>query len=142
AAAPFFTLRLFTSLLFMLYFLFFFFFFQAEDGIRDFHVTGVQTCALPISSEISVHWKLISEGLVRLEWQESGGPPVAPVRGRGFGTDLIERIVAHELKHEVKLDFRPEGVRCVLTIPVRQPTQFSMRASRMSARENRPPASS
>src|SRR5690606_40946931 len=26
----------------------FFFFFQAEDGIRDFHVTGVQTCALPI----------------------------------------------------------------------------------------------
>src|SRR5690606_341415 len=27
---------------------FFFFFFQAEDGIRDFHVTGVQTCALPI----------------------------------------------------------------------------------------------
>src|SRR5690606_39388191 len=26
-----------------------FFFFQAEVGIRDFHVTGVQTCALPIS---------------------------------------------------------------------------------------------
>src|SRR5690606_39696154 len=26
------------------------FFFQAEDGIRGFHVTGVQTCALPISS--------------------------------------------------------------------------------------------
>src|SRR5690606_40960312 len=26
-------------------------FFQAEDGIRDFHVTGVQTCALPISGE-------------------------------------------------------------------------------------------
>src|SRR5437867_5847511 len=28
--------------------LFFFFFFQAEDGIRDRTVTGVQTCALPI----------------------------------------------------------------------------------------------
>src|SRR5690606_39817226 len=28
---------------------FVFFFFQAEDGIRGFHVTGVQTCALPIS---------------------------------------------------------------------------------------------
>src|SRR5690625_6274743 len=27
-----------------------FFFFQAEDGIRDGHVTGVQTCALPISN--------------------------------------------------------------------------------------------
>src|ERR1022692_217210 len=29
----------------------FFFVFQAEDGIRDYKVTGVQTCALPISSE-------------------------------------------------------------------------------------------
>src|SRR5256885_2927424 len=28
----------------------FFFFFQAEDGIRDYKVTGVQTCALPISA--------------------------------------------------------------------------------------------
>src|SRR5690606_40307560 len=28
------------------------FFFQAEDGIRDFHVTGVQTCALPISTDV------------------------------------------------------------------------------------------
>src|SRR6266496_6292960 len=27
---------------------YFFFFFQAEDGIRDLYVTGVQTCALPI----------------------------------------------------------------------------------------------
>src|SRR5437868_13945486 len=36
----------------MLYF--FFFFFQAEDGIRDRNVTGVQTCALPISSRNGV----------------------------------------------------------------------------------------
>src|SRR5690625_7380092 len=34
----------------MLSVLIFFFFFQAEDGIRAGHVTGVQTCALPISS--------------------------------------------------------------------------------------------
>src|SRR5438270_1324106 len=33
---------------------FFFFFFQAEDGIRDLTVTGVQTCALPIYLE-AVH---------------------------------------------------------------------------------------
>src|SRR5690606_12087918 len=33
------------------------FFFQAEDGIRDFHVTGVQTCALPIS-QLDVGWPL------------------------------------------------------------------------------------
>src|SRR6266403_3612632 len=32
-----------------------FFFFQAEDGIRDLYVTGVQTCALPISAENVKH---------------------------------------------------------------------------------------
>src|SRR5690606_40894416 len=42
------TLILCTSFLVLMLFLIFFF--QAEDGIRDFHVTGVQTCALPISS--------------------------------------------------------------------------------------------
>src|SRR5690625_6118788 len=31
---------------------FYFFFFQAEDGIRDGHVTGVQTCALPILASL------------------------------------------------------------------------------------------
>src|SRR5690606_39468519 len=30
------------------------FFFEAENGLRGFHVTGVQTCALPISNEIGV----------------------------------------------------------------------------------------
>src|SRR5205085_7294490 len=35
-------------LLYVIYFFYFFFFFQAEDGIRDLTVTGVQTCALPI----------------------------------------------------------------------------------------------
>src|SRR5256885_6983728 len=32
------------------------FFFQAEDGIRDYKVTGVQTCALPISTSSRVTW--------------------------------------------------------------------------------------
>src|SRR5205807_6007927 len=36
------------SLFLFFLFFFFFFFFQAEDGIRDYKVTGVQTCALPI----------------------------------------------------------------------------------------------
>lgn len=76
---------------------------------------------------VSVMWELVAPDLVRVEWQESGGPPVPPQRGRGFGTDLIERVVAHELHNPVQLDFLAEGVRCVLTIPVRQPSEFSIR---------------
>src|SRR5256885_4453242 len=36
------------------------FFFQAEDGIRDYKVTGVQTCALPISTETPVALKTLT----------------------------------------------------------------------------------
>ena len=42
--------------------------------------------------------------------------------------DLIEKIVAHELRHSVRLEFRPEGVRCVIGVPVRQRSEFQMRA--------------
>src|SRR5256886_11771261 len=43
----------------------FFFFFQAEDGIRDLTVTGVQTCALPISSLTIRLSKYLPDALVR-----------------------------------------------------------------------------
>src|SRR2546422_11613094 len=42
--------------------LFFFFFFQAEDGIRDVAVTGVQTCALPISRKSEVRLVFLGTG--------------------------------------------------------------------------------
>src|SRR5205807_2901804 len=43
--------------------IFFFFFFQAEDGIRDYKVTGVQTCALPIFTyDCDVQIKHIASG--------------------------------------------------------------------------------
>lgn len=85
--------------------------------------------------KVAVHWNLVSDGLVRIEWRESGGPPVTTARGRGFGTDLIERIVAHELKNPVDLEFDPAGVRCVLRIPVRRPSEFVMRAGKGAQRE-------
>src|SRR2546425_10089400 len=44
--------------------LFFFFFFQAEDGIRDKLVTGVQTCALPIWFEEVLKEKKVETGAV------------------------------------------------------------------------------
>src|SRR3712207_7657725 len=41
-------MRYFSAMFYSISYSFFFFFFQAEDGIRDIGVTGVQTCALPI----------------------------------------------------------------------------------------------
>src|SRR5437762_5394436 len=46
---------------------FLFFFFQAEDGIRDTSVTGVQTCALPISSMQPEHREVLHRLRTALE---------------------------------------------------------------------------
>src|SRR5690606_40044154 len=43
------------------------FFFQAEDGIRDFHVTGVQTCALPIYLLAARSCRRLGRGLLPVE---------------------------------------------------------------------------
>src|SRR5690606_40716383 len=44
------------------------FFFQAEDGIRDFHVTGVQTCALPISEmNFAVNTEVVEDGIAVID---------------------------------------------------------------------------
>src|SRR5208283_3493429 len=52
----FFFLCFFFFFFYFIFFFFFFFFFQAEDGIRDRDVTGVQTCALPISRGTLGRW--------------------------------------------------------------------------------------
>lgn len=80
---------------------------------------------------VSVTWELEGKNVVRMEWIEAGGPRLSGrPDGRGFGLDLIEKIVAHELNESVELEFPPEGVRCTLRIPVRRPSEFSIRAAR------------
>ncbi|HUQ13994.1 MAG TPA: CHASE domain-containing protein [Novosphingobium sp.] len=84
-----------------------------------------------LGGKVAVTWHTITADLARVEWREIDGPPVAQeARKRGFGTELIEKIVAHELKNPVDLRFEPDGVRCALIIPVRRPSEFAMRAGR------------
>src|SRR5690606_40488708 len=54
-------------------------FFQAEDGIRDFHVTGVQTCALPILA-----WALAHRDLFPVDLNRAPLRLVARVPGIGI----------------------------------------------------------
>jgi two-component sensor histidine kinase len=79
------------------------------------------------SGRIAVDWLLLTATVAEVRWRETGGPPVAPPTRRGFGLDLIEKVVAHELRSNVELDFAPEGVRCVLRVPVRRSMEFTLR---------------
>ena len=80
--------------------------------------------------KVEVRWRLLGSSLAEIEWRESGGPNVERPSKRGFGTDLIEKIVSHELRHPVELEFDPKGVRCILRVPVRATGDFQLRSKR------------
>jgi two-component sensor histidine kinase len=61
---------------------------------------------------VSLAWTL-ADGVLRLVWHESGGPPVAPPRRRGMGTQLLRPQAGLAA---VELDFRRDGVRCEIAI--------------------------
>ena len=55
---------------------------------------------------------------IEISWVESGGPKVTPPRRRGFGSRLLERGLAYEFKAEVRLDFAPAGLECLIRLRV------------------------
>ena len=67
---------------------------------------------------VGVDWAA-TDGWLRLTWQEMGGPAVAPPRRRGFGTLVIERIVATQLDGDARFDWRPGGLLCAIAVPLR-----------------------
>jgi len=56
--------------------------------------------------------------LLRLVWEESGGPTVVPPTRQGFGSRLLERGLAREIGGEVRLRFEAGGVVCTVEGPV------------------------
>ncbi|QGN55224.1 CHASE domain-containing protein [Novosphingobium sp. Gsoil 351] len=99
-------------------------------AIHELATNAAKYGALSVpTGQVAVTWHLITQDLARIEWAERGGPPVSQgARKRGFGTELIEKIVAHELRNPVELKFEPEGVRCALILPVRMPVDFALRS--------------
>lgn len=70
-----------------------------------------------------------AEGAVSLEaeakgdelvvaWREAGGPAVLPPRGRGFGTTLLEQVVARQHGGRLGLDWREAGLACTIVLPL------------------------
>jgi len=68
------------------------------------------------AGSILIAWAIEGERLV-LRWQERNGPPVAPATRKGFGSQVLERGLGHELEGEVHLDYQPNGVVCTIDIP-------------------------
>ncbi|HWJ68895.1 MAG TPA: CHASE domain-containing protein [Sphingobium sp.] len=77
--------------------------------------------------ELHISWQIDSPDLVSVVWEERNGPPVTPPERRGFGLNLIERALAHELDKPITVEFPPSGLRCRFTISLRKPRPFRLR---------------
>src|SRR5690606_11721210 len=111
---------------------FVFFFFQAEDGIRDFHVTGVQTCALPISRFDVSDRARTPHHPVR--------PPGGRQRDRGELVTGARRSVAHAVGGAGFLEgFESVGNPRSRTIFPRRDPPSGSRAARSNGRSNSGP---
>lgn len=85
----------------------------ATNAAKFGALSGGQGC-------VRLSWSLCDEPVpvVRIDWQESGGPPVVPPPRRGFGTRLLEQGLAYDLDANVTLIFNPEGLHCLITFPL------------------------
>lgn len=79
------------------------------------------------AGKVHVSWTVGNSAehpLLSLKWIESGGPPVKPPTRQGFGSQLIERIVNHELQADVRREFKPGGVSCTIEFPLLDRTGY------------------
>ena len=67
--------------------------------------------------KLDISWSINAEGNCELSWVESGGPEVVPPTRRGFGSNLIEKTISHDLGGTVDIDFAPAGLRARIMVP-------------------------
>ncbi len=71
------------------------------------------------NGQLGITWKLGRGNRLLLTWEERGSPhPVPAKRGSGFGMQLIDKGIRHNLGGETKLEFRPTGLYVEMNVPL------------------------
>ncbi|MFN4271356.1 MAG: chemotaxis protein CheB [Aliihoeflea sp.] len=77
---------------------------------------------------VDIAWQLTGDGdeqRLSLRWTESGGPPVVPPTRKGFGSRLVQRVLAAELGGKVSVAYETSGVVCTIDAPMPDGNQRS-----------------
>ena len=67
---------------------------------------------------VEIAWSRMADGRLSLRWIELGGPTVTQPTRRGFGTRIMENIIAGQLKGKVHFDWRDQGLSCEIVLPL------------------------
>ena len=76
---------------------------------------------------VALYWKIVEmngSGHLWMQWSESGGPAVAPLKRFGFGPRQVSTATARALSGEAILDYTPEGLTGLLIAPLDQNRAF------------------
>ncbi len=91
--------------------------------IHELATNAVKYGALSVNSgQLGISWKAGRGNRLFLVWEERGAPtvPTPQKRGGGFGSQLIDKGIRHNLGGETKVDFRPGGLYVELNVPLTQ----------------------
>jgi PAS domain S-box-containing protein len=70
-----------------------------------------------IAGKLELNWRL-TDGKLVLDWAETGGPIAKPPSANGFGTRIIVASIERQLRGLITFDWRREGLRCAISVPL------------------------
>jgi two-component sensor histidine kinase len=70
--------------------------------------------------QVEVGWQVVAgdRPMLHFSWVEQGGPRVSPPTRQGFGSRLLQRVLATQLQAEVTMEFPEEGLRFRMIMPL------------------------
>ena len=88
-------------------------------ALHELSTNAAKYGALSVKSgRVALSWELRTGTLI-LKWVESGGPSVKAPASHGYGSKVIRAAIERQLGGRTILDWRPEGLRCMLLVPHR-----------------------
>lgn len=92
-------------------------------ALHELATNAVKYGALAVpAGRVTIGWSLQSSvgepDVLRIDWKEEGGPRVEPPSRKGFGSFVVERMVAQVVNGEAHIEYRPEGLHWSLQFPL------------------------
>lgn len=78
---------------------------------------------------VNVSWSIEptpERDILRIQWREEKGPPLPVPTRRGFGTQLLERVLRQQAAADIEIDYNPAGLRVTMSVPLPQRTHFHL----------------
>lgn len=87
------------------------------SALQELNTNAAKYGSLSVpEGRLHIQWRMIEGRRLELIWTESDGPPVQPPARRGFGSKLIQDILAHDPEWNAEIEYRSEGVMARLTL--------------------------